>query len=57
MEPVIKNLQKAIKAIGDKEKYTYIFEASETAAGIPVYVGGGTDLTDLINKELHSYYK
>jgi outer membrane protein len=57
MEPIIKNLQKAIKIVGDREKFTYIFEASQTAAGIPVYTGGGTDATSLINKELHSYYK
>lgn len=56
MEPIIRNLQKAIKAVGDKEKFTYIFEGSETAAGIPVYTGGGIDITPQVNKELHSYY-
>ena len=56
LEPIIKNLQKAIKTIGDKEKFTYIFEASETVAGAPVYTGGGVNATSLVKKELNSYY-
>lgn len=57
MKPIIDNLQKAIKTVGDREKYTYIFEASENTAGVPVYTGGGTDVTPLVMKELNSYYK
>ncbi|MEZ4936684.1 MAG: OmpH family outer membrane protein [Crocinitomicaceae bacterium] len=57
MKPIIDNLQKAIKAVGDREKFTYIFEASETSPGVPVYVGGGQDITDMVRKELNSYYK
>ncbi|MCB0478620.1 MAG: OmpH family outer membrane protein [Crocinitomicaceae bacterium] len=57
MKPIIDNLQKAIQTVGDREKFTYIFEASETSPGVPVYVDGGTDITDMVRKELNSYYK
>lgn len=57
MKPIIDNLQKAIKTVGDREKFTYIFEASETSPGVPVYVGGGQDITPLVRTELNSYYK
>jgi len=56
LEPIIKNLQKAIKTVGDKEKFTYIFESAETVAGAPVYTGGGIDATSMVKKELNSYY-
>ncbi len=57
IEPVLKNLQKAIKAVGDREKFTYIFEATETSPGVPVYVGGGTDITKMVDAEIRTYYK
>ena len=57
IEPVLKNLQKAIKVVGDREKFTYIFEATETSPGIPVYVGGGSDITKMVEEEIKSYYK
>lgn len=57
LEPIIKNLQKAIKTVGDREKFTYLFEAAETVAGAPVYTGGGTDATEMVKKELFTYYK
>jgi len=47
MEPIQKNLEKAIKIVAERNKLNYVFEKSTL-----MYVNGGTDLTLEIKAEL-----
>ncbi|MEN8928244.1 MAG: OmpH family outer membrane protein [Flavobacteriales bacterium] len=49
MEPLLNNLQDAIKAVGKANGYAYIFDITQ---GTVVYFDGGDDLTQLVIAEL-----
>ena len=49
MEPLLNQLQEAIKAVGKANGYAYIFDITQ---GTVVYFDGGDDLTQLVIAEL-----
>ena len=49
LTPIIEKVKVAIKSVGTKNGYTYIFDVS---AGALVFFDGGTDVSDLVKKEL-----
>ena len=49
MNPLLKQINEAIKAVGKKNGFAYIFDISQ---GIVVYHDGGTDVTPLVVAEL-----
>lgn len=49
LDPMIKKVTEAIKKVGKDNNFNYIFD---TSAGAVVYFDGGTDVSELVKKEL-----